>query len=224
MSPYDTKKIAVLSKTSEVLAIISGIFLSVSTIFMFVNMLTRTAADYNIRFVFELCSLCACGVASFAIPYATLLSAHSAMDLILSKASVRVKGGFEFVSGIITVAILAFTVYFLFMSAIDRTQAHELTTTAHFPTYIFRWIFAIGMLLTLIAAAVEMIDNFRIAKGEQVTTLASVANEAELELEEQIQEAILEAEEEAEEELEHEHEAELASHDAEEPDKGGEEA
>lgn len=39
---------------------------------------------------------------------------------------------------------------------------------AGLPTWIFRWIFAIGMLITLIAAVVEMIDMFRIASGKEV--------------------------------------------------------
>ena len=84
MSNYDKKKIAIVEKSSEILAILAGVFLCVSTIFMFANMLTRTVADFNIRFVYELCGLCAAGTASFAIPYATFKSAHSQMDIITS--------------------------------------------------------------------------------------------------------------------------------------------
>lgn len=61
MSNYDKKKIAIVEKSSEILAILAGVFLCVSTIFMFANMLTRTVADFNIRFVYELCGLCAAG-------------------------------------------------------------------------------------------------------------------------------------------------------------------
>lgn len=89
MSNYDKKKIAIVEKSSEILAILAGVFLCVSTIFMFANMLTRTVADFNIRFVYELCGLCAAGTASFAIPYATFKSAHSQMDIITSHMKPR---------------------------------------------------------------------------------------------------------------------------------------
>lgn len=36
------------------------------------------------------------------------------------------------------------------------------------PTWIFRWLYVIGLILTTIAALLEMIDMFRIAKGETV--------------------------------------------------------
>lgn len=194
MNRFDEKKIAVLKPFSEVFAIIAGIFLSVASLCMFINMITRTAADFNLSFVYELCSLCACGVASFAIPYATLNQAHSVMDLILSHLNPRVRGVLEFVSGIFTVAILGFTIVQLYKNAIMYTAAHELTTTAHLPAYMFRWVFAIGMTLTLIAAAIDMIDSLRTAKGTEVTPLSEITNAAEAELEAQIQEAIAEAE------------------------------
>ena len=167
MNRYDEKKIAVLTPISHALAIVAGVFLAVASVCMFVNMVTRTAADFNITFVFELCSLC---------------------DL-----NARVRGVLEFISGIFTVAILGFTIVQLYKSAIMYTAAHELTTTAHLPAYMFRWVFAIGMTLTLIAAAIDMIDALRTAKGVEVTQLSTVANEAEAELEAQIQEAIAEA-------------------------------
>ena len=168
MSNYDKKKIAIVEKSSEILAILAGIFLCVSTVFMFTNMLTRTVADFNIRFVYELCGLCAAGTASFAIPYATFKSAHSQMDIITSHLKPKKRALFEGISGICTMVIMLFTVYVLMIYAYQRTLVMETTTTASLPTWIFRWIFAIGMLITTIAAAVEMIDMFRIAAGKDV--------------------------------------------------------
>ena len=156
MSNYDKKKIAIVEKSSEILAILAGVFLCVSTIFMFANMLTRTVADFNIRFVYELCGLCAAGTASFAIPYATFKSAHSQMDIITSHMKPRKRAVFEGISGIFTMIIMLFTVYVLISYAYQRTLVMETTTTAGLPTWIFRWIFAIGMLITLIAAVVEI--------------------------------------------------------------------
>lgn len=168
MSNYDRKKIAIVEKFSEILAILAGVFLCVSTVFMFTNMLTRTVADFNIRFVYELCGLCAAGTASFAIPYATFKSAHSQMDIITSHLKPKKRAMFEGISGICTMVIMLFTVYVLMIYAYQRTLVMETTTTAGLPTWIFRWIFAAGMFITTIAAAVEMIDMFRIAAGKDV--------------------------------------------------------
>ena len=168
MNRYDRKKIAVTEKAGEFLAIVSGVFLCISTIFMFANMLTRTFANFNLRFVYELCGLCAAGVASFAIPYASLRSAHSTMDIITSHLSRRTEAAFAAVSGVITVAVMTFTVCILTSYAYQRTLVLEATTTSKLPTYIFRWVYALGMLLTIVAAAVEMVDMFRNAAGKTV--------------------------------------------------------
>ena len=116
MSNYDKKKIAFVEKSSEILAILAGIFLCISTIFMFTNMLTRTVADFNIRFVYELCGLCAAGTASFAIPFATFKSAHSQMDIITSHLKPKKRAVSEGISGIFTMVIMLFTVYVLVVS------------------------------------------------------------------------------------------------------------
>ena len=161
MNNYDLRKIALLEKLGTAFALISGVFLCISTVFMFANMLTRTAADYNIRFVYDLCSLCAAGVASFAIPYATIKGAHTSMDIITSHLKPRVQAFCEGISGIVTMVIMTSYAY-------QRTLVLEATTTAKLPTYIFRWLYALGMLLTTLAAAIEMIDMFCIAAGKQV--------------------------------------------------------
>ena len=168
MSNYDLRKIEVSDKIAQALAIISGIFLSISTAFMFANIFLRTTVDVNIRFVYDLCSLCAAGVASFAIPYATFKNAHTTMDMITSHLNPRVRGVCEGISGIITMVVMLFTVAVLTNYAYQRTLVLESTTTANMPTFIFRWLYAIGMLLTTVAAALEMIDSFRIAAGKTV--------------------------------------------------------
>ena len=168
MNNYDLRKIALQEKLGTAFAIISGVFLCISTVFMFTNMLTRTVSDYNIRYVYDLCSLCAAGVASFAIPYATIQGAHTNMDIITSHLKPRVQAACEAVSGIVTMVIMLFVVYVLVTYAYQRTLVLEATTTAKLPTYIFRWLYALGMLLTTVAAGIEMIDMFRIAAGKQV--------------------------------------------------------
>lgn len=168
MNNYDLRKIALQEKLGTAFAIISGVFLCISTVFMFTNMLTRTVSDYNIRYVYDLCSLCAAGVASFAIPYATIKGAHTNMDIITSHLKPRVQAVCEAVSGIVTMVIMLFVVYVLVTYAYQRTLVLEATTTAKLPTYIFRWLYALGMLLTTVAAGIEMIDMFRIAAGKQV--------------------------------------------------------
>lgn len=170
MNEYDRKKLSITGKAANAFAIISGIFLCISTVFMFANMLTRTVADFNIRFVYELCGLCAAGVASFAIPYATLKGAHSTMDIVTSHLSVRLRAACEALSGVITAVIMGFTVYILGSYAYQRTLVLESTTTSKLPTYIFRWIYALGMLLTLLAVILETVDRFRTAAGQTVVT------------------------------------------------------
>ena len=44
----------------------------------------------------------------------------------------------------------------------------ETTTTNHLPMWIFRWLYAFGMVATLLVAAIEMIDSFRLATGKKV--------------------------------------------------------
>ena len=168
MNKYDELKISAEEKTGEVFAIIAGIFLIIASVVMFANMVTRTAADYNIRIVYELCQLCGAGVASLAIPYATIKAAHTEMDIITGHLHDKVKNLLAGISGILTMVIMVFTNYMLVDYAYMRTLVMETTTTNHLPMWIFRWLYAFGMIVTLIAAAIEMIDSFRLASGKQV--------------------------------------------------------
>lgn len=168
MSKYDLKKIKFTEKTGVLFAMIAGAFLCVASVIMFVNMTTRTVADINIKLVFEVAQLCGAGVASFAIPYATIKGSHTEMDIITSHLKPKRRALLEAVSGVITIVIMAFTVYILLLYAYQRTVSLELTTTNHLPIYLFRWTYAMGMLFTLVAAAIEMVDNFRIASGRKV--------------------------------------------------------
>ena len=147
MSRYDEIKISVEEKVGTVFAIAAGIFLFVASVVMFTNMVTRTAADYNIRIVYELCQLCGAGVASLAIPYATIKSAHTEMDIITSHLHDRTRNFLGGLAGIVTVVIMVFTDYMLLNYAYQRTLV---------------------MVATLLVAAIEMIDSFRLATGKKV--------------------------------------------------------
>lgn len=175
ISEYDRKKIIIEEKIGVIFALIAGVFLCIASVIMFTNMATRTVADINIRVVYEVAQLCGAGVASFAIPYATIKSAHTDMDIITSHLKPRTRAALEGVSGIITIVVMVFTVVMLIDYAYQRTLTLETTTTNNLPIYIFRWTYAFGMLATTAAAAVEMIDSFRIALGKKV-----VRNKAEL--------------------------------------------
>lgn len=168
MSRYDELKISIEEKIGTVFAMCAGIFLFVASIVMFANMATRTAADYNIRVVYELCQLCGAGVASLAIPYATIKAAHTEMDIITSHLNDRVRNLLAGIAGIITIVVMLFTVYMLITYAYQRTLVLESTTTNHLPMWIFRWFYAFGMIITALVAAVEMIDSFRLAFGKKV--------------------------------------------------------
>jgi TRAP-type C4-dicarboxylate transport system permease small subunit len=168
MNKYDELKISAEEKTGEVFAVIAGIFLIVASVVMFANMVTRTAADYNIRIVYELCQLCGAGVAALAIPYATIKAAHTEMDIITGHLHDKARNLLAGISGILTMVIMVFTNYMLVDYAYMRTLVMETTTTNHLPMWIFRWLYAFGMIVTLIAAAIEMIDSFRLASGKQV--------------------------------------------------------
>lgn len=168
MNIYDQRKILIEEKVSVALALVAGFFLCVASVIMFTNMITRTTADINIKLVYELSQLCGAGVASFTIPYATIKGAHTEMDIITSHLKPRLRAALEGVAGIVTVVVMVFTVYMLADYAYLRTLALETTTTNHLPIYILRWVYALGMLLTLITAAIEMVDAFRVAMGKNV--------------------------------------------------------
>lgn len=168
MNNYDQRKIAIEEKLGVTFALLAGVFLCIASVTMFVNMVTRTAGDINIKVVYELCQLCGAGVASFTIPFATMKGAHTEMDIITSHLKPRLRAALYGVAGIVTVIVMLYTVYMLADYAMIRTRALELTTTNHLPIFILRWVYALGMLFTLLAAALEMIDAFRIAMGKQV--------------------------------------------------------
>ena len=168
MTNYDRNKIKIEGKVGEILAMIAGLFLVVASVTMFVNIVTRATIDFNIKIVYELCQLCSAGIASFAIPYATIKFAHTEMDIITSHLNPRVRAFLGFIAGIVTVVVMIYVCYMLYDYAAVRTAAHEVTTTNHLPTWLFRWIFAVGMSLTTIMAAVDMIDDLRIALGKEV--------------------------------------------------------
>lgn len=168
MSRYDEIKISVEEKIGTIFALAAGVFLFVASVVMFSNMVTRTAADYNIRIVYELCQLCGAGVASLAIPYATIKSAHTEMDIITSHLHDRTRNLLGGLAGIVTVVIMVFTDYMLLNYAYQRTLVMETTTTNHLPLWIFRWLYAFGMIATLLVAVIEMIDSFRLASGKKV--------------------------------------------------------
>lgn len=168
MKRYDYKKIVIEEKLGVILALLAGFFLTVASVIMFVNMTTRTVADINIRFVYEVAQLCGAGVASFAIPYATIKSAHTEMDIITSHMKPKKRALLEGFSGIVTMIVMVYVVYVLLDYAWIRTLVFETTKTTHLPMWIFRWTYAIGMLVTTLAAIIEMIDCFRIALGKEV--------------------------------------------------------
>lgn len=168
MNRYDELKISVEEKVGTIFALAAGIFLFIASLVMFANMVTRTASDYNIRIVYELCQLCGAGVASLAIPYATIKSAHTEMDIITSHLHDRTRNILIGIAGIVTVVIMVYSDYMLLDYAYQRTLIMETTTTNHLPMWLFRWLYAFGMIVTLLVAAVEMIDAFRLALGKTV--------------------------------------------------------
>lgn len=167
---YDRWKIRIGNIIGDSSAIFAGVFLCAATFCMFVNMMTRTFLDYNFQWIYDFCGLCAAGIASYSIPYTTFNRGHSNMDIIISKCKPRTRGMSEGISGIVTIAVMVFTIFAVTKIAIMKTQAMELTTSAHLPTFVFRWLYIIGLALTLFAAALEMIDMFRVAFGKNVLT------------------------------------------------------
>lgn len=167
---YDRWKIRISNVIGDGSAIFAGIFLCAATFCMFVNMMTRTFLDYNFQWIYDFCGLCAAGIASYSIPYTTFIRGHSNMDIIISKCKPRTRGMSEGISGIITLAVMVFTIFAVTKIAIMKTQTMELTTSAHLPTFVFRWLYIIGLVLTVFAAALEMIDMFRVASGKNVLT------------------------------------------------------
>lgn len=165
---YDKWKIDFCEKVGNGSALFAGIFLTIATFFMFLNMLTRTVADYNFRWIYDLCGLCAAAVASYSIPYATFMRQHSNMDTILSRLKPGARAVSEAVSGIITLLIMVFAVYACTLFAYSKTLVMETTTSSHMPVWIFRWLYVVGLLLTMLAAGLEMIDMFRTARGVTV--------------------------------------------------------
>jgi len=192
VSAYDQKKIKIVDKTCAVLGVIAGIFLCTATFFMFLNICTRTFANYNFLFIYDLCGLCAAGAASFTIAFASLKSMHTTMDTVLGKLPPRVRGALEGISGIISMVILLFTIYSVGVYAIQKTLIRESTTTSGMPTWIFRWIYLFGLTVCLIAALIETIDMFRRAKGETVYLNSDEVAEAEKELLDEMEEEVTE--------------------------------
>lgn len=168
MSKYDLKKIAIMEKCAVAFALIAGAFLCIGSGIMFINMTTRTIADINIRVVFEVAQLCGAGVASFAIPYATIRRSHTEMDIITSHLKPKTKGLTDGIAGIITVIVMLVVVYMLVTYAWQRTITFETTTTNHIPMWPFRWAYSLGMFATTAVAAVEAVDSFRIFLGKKV--------------------------------------------------------
>lgn len=168
MGKYDEMKISIEEKVGEIFAICAGFFLIIASCIMFANMASRTAFNFNIRVVYEVCQLAGAGVASFAVPYATIKAAHTEMDIITSHLNARVRNFLGGIAGIITIAVMLFTVYMLVTYAYQRTLTFETTTTNHLPLWCFRWLYAFGMFCTMLVAVIEMIDSFRLAMGKQV--------------------------------------------------------
>ncbi len=192
VSAYDQKKIKIVDKACTVLGLIAGVFLCIATFFMFLNICTRTFANYNFLFIYDLCGLCAAGAASFTIGFATLKSMHTTMDTVLGKLPPRIRGLMEGISGILSTLVLCFTIYSVGVYAIQKTAVRESTTTSGMPTWIFRWIYLFGLVVCLIGGIVESIDMFRRAKGETVYLNSDEVAEAEKALLEEMEEEVTE--------------------------------
>jgi len=192
VSEYDQKKIRIVDKCCTVLGVIAGIFLCTATFFMFLNICTRTFANYNFLFIYDLCGLCAAGAASFTIGFASLKSMHTTMDTVLGKLPPRIRGLLEGISGILSTLILVFTIYSVGVYAIQKTAVREATTTSGMPTWIFRWIYLFGLVVCLVAGVIESIDMFRRAKGETVYLNSDEVAEAEKALLEEMEEEVTE--------------------------------
>lgn len=164
---YDRVKIYVVDKICTTFGIIAGASLVVATVFMILNIFMR-AFNSNLYFIYDLVSMSATLTASFAVAYATFNRGHSIMDIILAHLPHRVSKGFESIAQIICLIVMSFTTYSCGLYAYQKTLLLESTTTSQMPTYIFRWIWTIGCALVLVAFVLELIDDVRMAFGQDV--------------------------------------------------------
>ncbi len=180
MGSYDRFKLKATKTLTTTLGILAGVSLCVATLVMFANIVVRPFG-HAIRFVYDLVGLCAAFAAALSIPYTALKRDHSIMDILLAKFPPKLRAILETSSGIIGFAMIFLMMYAGGSYAFEKTQVFEKTVSAGLPTWIFRWVWVLGMALILVALAFEIIDHVRKALGKKVYLSLDEAEDAGLE-------------------------------------------
>ena len=170
MGEYDRLKIKWTKTIANLLGIIAGVALIVGTTFMVINIFIRPFG-LAMRYIYDLAGLSAAFAASLAIPYCALLQDHTVMDLVLGKMPAGMRKISESISGIISIGIIFLLIYAGGKYAYTKTLVFEKTLSGNLPTWIFRWVWVLGMVLLACAIIIETIDFVRLAMGKQVFTI-----------------------------------------------------
>jgi len=167
MGSYDRIKIKATNALCTAIGFLAGCALVVATLFMAANIIVRPFG-IAIRYIYDLVGLSAAFASALSIPYCALKRNHSVMDIVLSKLPKKLRAFFEAFSGIISSAMIIIMIYAGGKYAAEKTRVFEKTLSSGMPTWIFRWVWVLGITLVLLALLLETIDFFRVLLGKQV--------------------------------------------------------
>lgn len=178
MGTYDRIKIKYTDKVCKILGVLAGISLIIGTVVMIINIAIRPFGG-ALRFVYDVAGLSAAFAASLSIPYCALKRNHTVMDIVLAKLPDKARKCSEAVSGVISTAMLGLIVYAGGKYAWMKSLIRESTSSSGMPTWIFRWVWFLGMAIMTVAFILETIDFIREVRGETVYSLGDELPEAE---------------------------------------------
>lgn len=150
---YFEKKLLAVNKT---LTVIGFAAMVVMMLILVLNIITR-ALNVPILGMYEIVQLVIVVVFSFGIGYSTLEHSHVRMKGLVSKLPPKASRIVETVSNIFNLAIWALVGWRVWILASENAVLGERTDILGLPVYLFRFVFAFGMFMMVLALIAEVL-------------------------------------------------------------------
>ena len=155
--------------TERTVGPISSVLNAVGTGVLSVLMLL-TCADVFLRYflnrpipgVFELTELAMVVVVFFGLAYTASKNSHIAVDLVVARLPQRWQGAIDFITGVISLGVIALIIWQSALFAQEALAYHEVSDILDIPTFYFKFLVPLGasvLFLQLVASLFESLSR-----------------------------------------------------------------
>lgn len=101
-----------------------------------------------------------------SLPHTHVMRGHAGVDMLVRRLPKRVRGGVDFVTGVLSLGLFIIIAWQMFRYAGSLKQAGEVSLTLGFPTYILVACAGGAFAVLCLAALVDIVVSWRKAAGK----------------------------------------------------------